>query len=347
MTFAVFFSALTYQWAQLELNSQDIQIAIQNTDSETTSNTETTKPSNNPKNVNNPAFTKAGIFSILSLSLLTVAGSILAALLVSLVTKLKLEVTLVDRGNIFSLLATDSDEQGTFSDSNFEMPIRIVVGKYHYELPSVPEGQEEKRKLMVSVGGKDINWKKPLEFNDNYDIRAAQRIHEELTSLGFRNVTIVNDTDAWQHNSNRYCEILVGLCVNAKVNDALDNMPKPHLFNIEREETGYYSISLATTSHDGNILAPSRDRRHINRPGFEVMLITKYIHHGHVQIIVGGLSDWGTMRAAEVFSERLVDWPRLSDRACGKRIGSRKFSVVLAGERIDYGIPSIQELRVN
>ena len=270
----------------------------------------------------------------------------MAALLVSLISRIKHEANLIDRAAFFAILAHYGDTvRPSITEELFSMPIDIVVGQYRYIKPAPEENLGERRKKTVEAGGRSMPFNADILFNDLKDVRAAQRIHTELEKLSFKNIRIVQDTDDRDAERKPTCEILIGLCINKRVNDALENMPHPRLFAIEPESNGHYSIALAETSPAGIVSPPSRTR-HMNESGGEVMLISKFWHHGHVQILVGGLSDEGTLICADTFADRLVELVDEQDASSKKAIGSNRFAAVLKCHPMDYPSPVMREVRV-
>lgn len=270
----------------------------------------------------------------------------LAALFMSLVSKVKWEASMIDRAEFFALLAHSSGTKPAITEDLFSMPIDIVVPQYRYARPPTEAWPIDRRTKVVEVGRTYLNYKGDILFNNLKDVRAAQRVHAELEKMHFKNIRILQDTEPRDKDRDTKCEILIGLCVNTRVIDAMVNMPKPNLFKIEPENDGHFSISLATITPQGVLAPPSRNNRHLNEQGLEVMFISKFWHHGHVQIIVGGLSPEGTLICADTFCDRLVDLTTEIDPVSRQQVSSNRFAAIMKCDPVNSPSPFIQEMRV-
>lgn len=289
-----------------------------------------------------------GAVQSLALATLTVSGSVLAALIYSLVTKIQREVRLLDQAQAVLLLIGKSRDL----EAGLASRINIVVARYKYDRPSLPpDRKRDERKFEVEVGGRTMQWTPPLSFNDRADSRAAQIVCEQLRRIGFSQVEIVDDDRSQSDFSTVVCEILIGLRVNTRLNDLLDSAHPPKLFSVPRLNSGHYGLSLAETGVGGiEEEARSKEAKFAEVRGGEkrVMLLAKHFVQGKTVLVIGGLSDTGTVKCAEYFAANIERVVECRDLARDQEIDSRAFAMVLThNAKSANGGVSIQEIRVD
>jgi hypothetical protein len=342
-------SAACFQWAQVELAT-----VISNYTSALAFVPNVGERSNSNSHLKHPIWTSAAFYSIAALAILTVSGSVLAAFMVTLVSKAKVEASMLDRTNVFLLLAGTLKKTPNFLNASID----IVVPTYKYVGSPLPPGKPEQRSLYIEVGGVTRKVAEGAPCVHEQDTEAAIMIGKTLRDLGFNNVMMVKDSDIEAISQRRaQCRFLIGLRTNSGVRKILDEPNPARLFDI-RDEHGLIhgagegnmekrAISLAITDQHGIAHgAPVKGKEFQNFNTSEVLFIGKACNSGIVTIIIGGLSAWGTRRCAEYFCSSFDKIKAFRDESSQKSVEGREFAAVLTVNFDKPTVATIQEIRV-
>lgn len=265
--------------------------------------------------------------SVVALMLLTVGGSVLAAIVVSMLSKIQRMKYVLDVSSEFHLLVGNPTQKGK---RNFlDVKVVVVVPRYTYEVPKLPSGRPtDERNMYVEVGGEKRKWKGGFTFNRPCDVRAAQIVQTRLKALSFRNVEIVSDADSAEKFAEAECEIHLGLHHNGRLTEILGAMSGSRLFDVTDE-----GVRLAIVNGAGHIVCGAEDSEAtLFKPGDaagEVMLIGKLRHAGKSHIVLGGLTDWGVINIAEKFFREINSLPGWGDYGSNLKEGQEVSFVAL------------------
>lgn len=340
----VYGSARVYQDAQLELAvmaalpAADLQGAVATASSPADGQRLITgKHPRHSQSIRHSRFYRR---SLEALALLTVSGSLLAALMVSILQRIKLRVTEIDQSKALTLLLTGNADFHLHTRTQ----IKIVVPQYTYsQLLVTASSQKNLRDMYVKFGGHTRKFAKDRSVDavNMRDSQAAELILSRLRAVGFENVEVVRDEDLLAGRAPRApLEILVGLNANALVEELMEKEP-PALFRTtwigapadyapppQTDELNY-EIRLAETARDSSPQPP--DSNHAYKDDvLEAMLIAKVRRKdSRTQLIVGGVSELASLRCAEYFCEHIQSIPDTLDHSSRRRVGGNPFALVL------------------
>jgi hypothetical protein len=276
--------------------------------------------------------------SIQALAALTISGSVLAAFIVALLTKVKSEVRLLDQAAAFAFLgATDSGQP-----QSLDTPVCIVLPEYAVRPCSHAQHDEAGEpgvgvEVLAGCGIWRVRDEMDFRFVVSLDSQAAERIRAKLKEVGFRNIRISHDRAEVVPGVQRApIEILIGLRTNYLVEEALSSKravlfdiswvggPTTHTVPPANQKLEWH---IRLGKNVGNNWTPPSPQRASGSGTMEALLIAKMAGIAGTQIVVGGLSARGTLRCADVFCENLFQLDRMRDTR-GVAIDHRHFALV-------------------